>query len=227
MIFLKTKYKENLAGGFSLIELLVVVSIFLIVTTITLFKQSKFSSDILITNTAYEVALSIREAQVLGVGSKQQSGEQRKQAYGVYFSGYEIDKENGQFTQYSESPLSDVYSFFYDAGDDRFIIVGGNNISLTRSQRFRNICAIDTQGEKKCSSDSGPLKALNIAFVKPNLDAKIIGQDSNGEKEEFSSAEIVVESSLGDKCRTITINSVGQIAIKAVEPGTTGCEQNE
>src|SRR6185312_4659547 len=56
--------------GFTLVELRVVVAIFLIITAITLGNQSRFSSDILITNLAYQIALSIREAQVYGIGSK-------------------------------------------------------------------------------------------------------------------------------------------------------------
>lgn len=217
MIF--SKFKNN-NKGFSLIELLVVVSIFLIVTTITLFKQSKFSSDILITNTAYEVALSIREAQVLGVGSKQQSFENRKQAYGIYIPSSSIGQENGEYLQYSESPEDDVYSFFYDSNDDRFNILGGG-IHLTRSQKFKDFCVTNSSNERKCS---GELGALNIAFVKPNLDAKILAKDSSQNIDEYRSVEIVVESSLGDKCRTIDINSVGQIAVRPVTPGTTGCE---
>lgn len=218
MIF-SIKSKKN-SRGFSLIELLVVVSIFLIVTTITLFKQSKFSSDILITNTAYEVALTIREAQVLGVGSKQQSFENRKQAYGVYISSSSVGVENGDYLQYSESPENDVYSFFYDSNNENFQILG-SGIHLTRSQKFKKFCVTNASNETKCSDE---LSALNIAFVKPNLDSKILAKDLNQQTGEYRSAEIVIESSLGDKCRTIDINSVGQIAIRPVTPGTTGCE---
>lgn len=203
--------------GFSLVELLVVVSIFLIITAVTLFKQSKFSSDILITNTAYEVALTIREAQVYGVGSKQ-SGL-GTQGYGVYFSeGFAGD----HYVMYSETPESDnTYEFSYAPADTsgKYTDVRGE-IELGREQTIRDVCGIPTgqsEAQIQCFS-TNDLSSLNIGFVKPNLYAIL-----NGDSGTFERVRIIVASSLGDKCRTVEVNHIGQISVKAVVAGETGC----
>lgn len=54
---------KNKTKGFSLLELLVVISIFTIITTIALFNQGQLNSNVLLTNLAYDVALTVREVQ--------------------------------------------------------------------------------------------------------------------------------------------------------------------
>jgi len=96
--------KENInkfTGGFSLVEMLVVVAIFFTISSVVLFRQSKFSSDISITNAAYDVALVIREAQVYGTGSKQGDDPyNRVKSYGVVFDNSNVSS----FFMYSQSP---------------------------------------------------------------------------------------------------------------------------
>ncbi|HYC34233.1 MAG TPA: type II secretion system protein [Candidatus Paceibacterota bacterium] len=210
-------FRSKKKKGFSLVELLVVVSIFLIITAVTLFKQSKFSSDILITNTAYEVALSIREAQVFGVGSKQ--SDIGTQGYGVYFSeGF----DGAHYIMYSETPNSDgTYEFTYEPADpsEKYTDIKGE-IRLGREQTILDVCGIPNGGDEndmRCFS-TNDLSSLNIGFVKPNLYAIL-----NGDSESFERARIIVASSLGDKCRTVEVNHIGQISVKAIEAGETGC----
>lgn len=220
------KYKKNqnkFQKGFSLVELIVVVSIFIIISTVTLFKQSKFSSDILITNTAYEVALAIREAQVFGSGSKQggDAASNRSKSYGVFFND-----EEKSFLMYAESPtLNDdakVYDSVFDPLDeDKYSVV--DTITLNRDQKINDICGIDLNDEDqfKCLVE-GEIEELNIAFIKPNLNPVIKGK-SGADVTTFDGARIIVQSDLGDKCRTIFINNAGQVSVIAVEPGESGC----
>src|SRR3989344_3869307 len=57
--------------GFTLIELLVVLSIMLVITGVFLVRNQQFNSAILLRSLSYQVALSIRQAQVFGVGVKE------------------------------------------------------------------------------------------------------------------------------------------------------------
>jgi prepilin-type N-terminal cleavage/methylation domain-containing protein len=59
--------------GFSLPELIIVIAIFAIITTIAMFDQARLNSSTLLTNMAYEIALSVREAQVYGIGVRDSS----------------------------------------------------------------------------------------------------------------------------------------------------------
>lgn len=200
------KYKK----GFTLVELLVVTSIFFIITGVVLFRQAKFSSDILITNTAYEVALFIREAQVFGVGSKLATDDTGdalgRVAYGVNINTGDLSS----LTMFSDVPDDGNFDFIYNDEED----VNVNTLSFSREQKISKFCIDDGSGEdQQCSSE---LTELNIAFIKPDLNAQINASDGFNTVS-GSSATIYVISSLKDKCRKVVVNSVGQIAVEVAE----------
>lgn len=56
--------------GFTLVELLICVAIFVVITSVAVWNNNAFNSSILLTDLAYEVALSVRQAQVYGITVK-------------------------------------------------------------------------------------------------------------------------------------------------------------
>lgn len=72
--------------GFSLVELLVVIAIFTLMTGFVAVKYGNFSRQMLVQNLAYDIALTIREAQSYGVSVSDigQAGNFNA-AYGVSF----------------------------------------------------------------------------------------------------------------------------------------------
>jgi prepilin-type N-terminal cleavage/methylation domain-containing protein len=62
--------KNNNDSGFTLVELMVVVGIITVISALSIFNSSKLNSGVLLSNTAYEVGLIIRDAQVSGLGAK-------------------------------------------------------------------------------------------------------------------------------------------------------------
>ena len=54
--------------GFTLIELLVVLGIVVTITSVVLTSQSSFNKTLVLANTAYDVALSLRSAAMYGLG---------------------------------------------------------------------------------------------------------------------------------------------------------------
>ncbi len=183
--------------GFSLVEMIVVVAIIIVITSVLLFKQSKFSSDILVTNAAYEIALSIREAQVYGISSKQGTGGTNSNVgYGVYLNS----APSSSFIIYSDSDQN--YPFNFNAGNpSEYTTV--ETPTLTQGQTIKRFCLIGGS-----CSDTG-LAAINIGFIKPNPEALI--HDNSATK--FAGAIIVVSSSIGDKCRVVRVTSIGQISV--------------
>ncbi len=216
-------HKNNFKKGFSLVELLVVMAIFLIIVGIVLTKQSKFSSDILITNLAYDVALTIRQAQVYGIGSKAVNVSTFRAGYGVHFDPIAAADS---FFVFADSALGDTgvddadFDYVYTAPPDGTDIIV-NPITLNRGQKIHDLC-VRSGGNTSCwSNDKSQDFQLDITFVKPNPDAHI---RLNENLTEYDQAIIKVESSLGDKCRNVVVGSSGQISVEAIDPANpTGC----
>src|SRR5690606_22058130 len=77
------KFIKNNNKGFTLIELIVVIAIFGILSLIVLFNSSNFKSRTTLDNLAQDMALTIRKVQVFAVGVKG-----TLVAYNPYFPGY-------------------------------------------------------------------------------------------------------------------------------------------
>lgn len=222
-----SKLQKNIypKKGFSLIELMVVVAIFLIITAITLNKQSKFSSDILITNLAYQLALSIREAQVYGIGSKQGESNNFKIGYGIHLQAPgDISQKSVSYNIFADKTDTGI-QFIYEPGSDLDIDL----VNITQGQKIRNFCGYyPVSGNWECWQSDGVASSrfdLNIVFIKPDPEAHIFG-GYNESYFEYTEAVIVVESALGNKCRTVRVTGAGQISVDPYQASdnTFGCE---
>ena len=65
------KQKINKKAGFTLVELLVTISIFVILTGVVLFNSNSFDSTVLLNNFGYDIALTIKQAQSFGVNVRE------------------------------------------------------------------------------------------------------------------------------------------------------------
>ncbi len=219
----KSEKKEE-RRGFSLVELMVVVAIFLIITAITLGRQSKFSSDILITNLAYQIALSIREAQVYGIGSKQSSDNAFKVGYGIHIGApADLTQKPTSYNVYADRTDQGT-QFVYEPGFDQDIDL----VSITQGQRIHNFCGHDPRTDVwNCWDDAGTPSHfdLNIVFIKPDPESHIWG-GYGSVYNEYDQAIIVVESALGDKCRVVRVTEAGQIAVDPTDSSdaSNGCD---
>ena len=201
------RHSSILNKGFSLVELLVVLSIFLIITSVVLFNQNKFSSDISITNVAYSIALEIRQAQVSGILVGQGRDDFDK-AFGVHFM-----IENNQIVFQNFKDYDDKLN--YDLGE------GGASQQLSEGNIILSVCTYTSateQSGKKClapttSSTSGVLTAVDIMYKRPEPSAIIIDTSSANANDRRKRVEVIVQSSLGDRTRTIKAYNTGQISV--------------
>lgn len=150
--FLK-KIKEE--KGFSLIELIVVVAIITLLTSATLFSHSRFSGGVTLESLAYEIALTVRQAQFFGINVRNVGGV-FDAGYGVYF-----DKNN---------PTS--FILFADTNDDRFYSGPSEIIevyTITRGNQIKYLCV-----DSECvNPEVSIVEGLQITFVRPEPDAVI------------------------------------------------------
>jgi len=213
MTFLKTiNYKlsiKNSSSGFSLIELLVVLAIFSVITAVVLVQGSRFDSSILLTNLAYETALTVREAQVYGISVKGEniaSSLAFQHAYGVYFNSLD-DKSITSFADRNDNQI-------YDSGDS---VCGGASsecldiLKISRGNHISKICATSTgvSATTYCSDTDSSFNDLSLTFKRPDPDAII----KNG-LGTFKNVSIYLTSADGASSRILKVESTGQISVE-------------
>ncbi len=185
------------ARGFTIVELMVTVGIFAIITSVLLVRNSKFDDETLLQAAAYEVALSVRQAQNYGINVQGQGGYFDK-PYGIYF-------ETGAVS----------YVLFTDTDDDGYYnSQGGEELqtfTLGRGFQIAQVCITDGV------CDAGVTSA-SIVFRRPEPEAIIMLSD--GTTHPFLT--VVLSSPRGGE-RYIVVRQTGQIAVtKAIEQATDG-----
>jgi Tfp pilus assembly protein FimT len=183
------------ARAFTLVELLVSVGIFALMTALVVAKYGSFNNGVLLTNTAYDVALAIRTAQTYGLGVKSTgSGTLYDSGYGVYFNT--STGSNQTIILFSDLDKDSLY----DIGTDGIV----NQYTIKQGAIISKVCSgVD------CSTDASPLA---ITFKRPNPDA-IICFGTSPCNSPSTYAEITITSAGGDT-RIITVRGNGQISVK-------------
>lgn len=181
--------------GFTLVELMVSISIFAVITAVVLIRNNEFNSGILFSNLVYEIALSIREMQTYGITVRASDAGTFKNGYGVYFDTVNTPNSFVQFID--QEPGDRLYSESEKL--TRFNLKPGNSI------------------EKLCDLTSGscsPVSSLAITFMRPEPDARITYSGYSGAP--ITKAGIVIKSpgttDVVRKC--IVVTGVGQISVQ-------------
>jgi prepilin-type N-terminal cleavage/methylation domain-containing protein len=194
---------KRIARAFTLIELMVVVSIFLVITGVILANHSRFNSSVLLGSLAYNIALSIREAQVYGL-SVQTYNTNFQVGYGVDISvaapnSYVLFADTNANKHY-EAPTTPP-----TAGTDSVV----QTYAVGAGHTIKRFCGTYSTGVTQCSDDTAnPIDHLDIVFFRPNPDANISSENPGF----YSSGKIVVASPSGET-RSITIQSTGQVSV--------------
>ncbi|MDO8523864.1 MAG: prepilin-type N-terminal cleavage/methylation domain-containing protein [bacterium] len=189
------RLKESKAlAAFTLIELLVVMFIFTIISGVILANHSRFNSSVLLGSLAYNMALSVRQAQVYGL-SVQTFGANFKVGYGVHFSA------------------PDSYIFFADTNATKRYEDGVDSIlqtySVGRGHTLTRFCGVLERGSQECSDDSGsPITHLDVVFFRPDPDANISSENPG-----YYSRGVITVASPSGETRTVTVESTGQISV--------------
>ncbi|MDO8552391.1 MAG: prepilin-type N-terminal cleavage/methylation domain-containing protein [bacterium] len=206
----------NLHRGFTLIELLVVVAIITVVTGVVLTSNSKYGGSVLLQNLAYDIALSIRQAQVYGI-SVRGFGETNTftSGYGMHFAISENDNTH--------------YELFADKNGDGLFSDASENVDpspyiIGRGYYIYKLCF--PAGEEvaansyDCISDPNKLtNQIDILFRRPEPDACISkGGDSafnaNGNcTGGQASTRVILASPRGDLL-SVVVEATGQIAVQ-------------
>lgn len=194
--------------GFTLVELLVTLSLFVILTTIVLFSQSKFNGSILLTNLAYDVALTVRQAQTYGVNVRETPKGSFDKAYGIYF---DTKKDNKKFILFVEDSKDDGrYNGNTDCKSSADLCLNGYNIKRGNYIKDLQVTSPNCNPDTECS-----VEELNITFRRPDPDARFKAKKNTGDYfENITEAKIIISSADGSNSRNVLVKSTGQISIE-------------
>lgn len=191
--------------GFSLTELIVVVAIFIILTSVVLINQNRFSSTISIQNLAYQISLTIRQAQVYGLsvrGSKVGSVSTFDTAFGIQFN--------------SATPTQ--FIFFADLNKDKKYILADDGLPISTftldSGSIKDVCTTSAL-IIHCFGSTGTNKitTADIIFQRPNPEAIISDDLSLVGDPGKSQIQITLQSAIKDKVQNIFVTRPGQIYV--------------
>ena len=216
MFFYKDKKNLSRKSGFTLIELMVVLVVFVALTGIMISSQSKFDGTILLNNLAYDIALSIREAQTYGVNVKEFSAGLTSK-----FSGYGI--------RFDPAVDNKHYILFSDVNDNNYFDIPNSNpicpkgdpecvkkYTLTRGSFIQSVCVGLSESTCDTQYDVNLDKSISIIFRRPNPDAIITigaGGEMSCSGHRCQIAKIII-SSANNATTSIVVTALGDIYVK-------------
>jgi Tfp pilus assembly protein FimT len=201
------KYKfsnqhSNLRQAFTLVELIVSVGIFAMMTALIVAKYGNFNQSVLLTNLAYDVALTIRTAQTYGLSVKNidPSTAEFSYAYGVYLSSVTSSNKNKDIIFFVDRNPNGKY----DANRNPTELI--STYAIKRGAVIKGVCA---------SAGCTPItdSYIDITFKRPDPNAMISLTDDNDLTTKITYAEITVKGTDGST-RVITVRENGQITVK-------------
>ncbi len=196
---MKRTPKPSKNSGFTLLEMLIVIIIVSILLVVVLFNYRGVESKSILRNIAYEVALTVREAQSYGLGVKKYApGGDVSASQGVFDKSYGVHVNDGV------DEAQSVY-LFSDSDDDGICddCTSGTcpgtgecrqALQLHSGAEIQNIClrglthGFEDDAEElvnsasvteKCSEDSDFYSAA-VRFKRPNPDAIFTAGDDEG-----------------------------------------------
>lgn len=193
------------SAGFTLIELLVVLAIITAVTGVALSSESSFNKTLVLANTAYDIALTLRSAASFGTNSRAFSTRSNV-GYGVHF---QQGTQNSFILFADTSPGIDPSCTRPDCrGGDKLY---SNDDAIVQTYTLGNDVLITdfcTSSDRSRCVSTGDLNSLDIVFARPNPDAFIRANSSSFNS--YTAACIVISSKRGGS-RFISVEASGNI----------------
>jgi type II secretory pathway pseudopilin PulG len=211
-----SRYFENKFGinkrGFTLIEMLVSLGIAMLILTVLVLNQSKYTEMASLTAASDDLSLAVTQAQVYGISVREISpgAQDFSAAYGV---GVNL----------LGSGANNIYIFFADRNaNQRYdgswtCPVEGGTECLERTpfsggNYVDSLCVVRTNGADQC----GSIGRVDISFLRPDPEARIRFQNQGGESYDPPSVKgvrINLKSPSG-LTRSVVIYITGQVSVQ-------------
>lgn len=198
-------------AGFSVLELIVALAIFVMITATLLFNYNSFNKRITLDTLAHQVAQWVRGAQVSAMSVK------RSRADTGVFPGYGL---------HFDMTKPGLFVYFADLNGNKVYDAGGTcgsalsecelEIPILQGNRLYSLCG-DLPSGGITTSQCGALgtsQTFDILFVRPDPDAIIQGDLNGGAfPTPYSRAEVTVISPKNYQ-RTVAVWTTGQVSVR-------------
>ena len=199
--------------GFTIIELVISVAIFVSMTALVVAKYSTFNSSTFLTDTAYDTALVIRLAQTYGLSVKNSAAAGGTANFGT---PYGIDFDTGADACGGSTSNPTTFTMFADSNPSTADgLCGASDTSInsyTISQGGQIIALCAGSDSANCRTSGQSMNRLDISFVRPDPSAIICGTKSGVSACTYPYAEVTLQGTDGTT-RIISIRQNGQISI--------------
>lgn len=197
--------------GFTLIELIVSLAIFTLITSMVLYNYRGFNNDIVVSNLAYEVALEIRTAQVYGL-SVLGSNNAFDAGYGVHFQTISDNVNDPNFYLFVDSDNNKVLSNFNSTCLSSVDPECLEKVSLQESVAISSFCLVPDNTTDCPANHQGD--SLDITFKRPDPDAiSTFTFGPSSQPNDYKNARIDLIASDG-KTKSIIVDQSGQISVQ-------------
>ncbi len=212
-----------MSAGFTIVELVVVAAIIAVLSIVVILGQSSFSRTILLSTTAADIALTLRNAQIYGIGSR---------TIGVVSNaGYGLDFDSaapGSFVFFADTdpaaacvrPNCTPGNGYFISGADSLV----QTFTLNNRMEISNFCAFTLMPATSYCKTGGAnsTQHLSIVFTRPNTTAVFgVGNVGAGATTTggvpFTVACVKVSSPEG-ATRSLFVNQVGEISATSTCP---------
>ena len=197
---------RSLRKGFTLIELLVVTAILIIITGIVLANNRRFGGVILLENLGYDIALSIREAQVYGISVRQFGSGNFDVGYGMHF----LISSPATYVLFADAITKNG---LYDGCPSEVSCELVESTDIQRGYFIAGLCVPAGADADSCTRVS----RADIVFKRPEPDACISKDGISAVTGNYictgaqESVRIIVESPRGDRM-SVVVEATGQIS---------------
>ncbi len=193
--------------GFTLLELIVSLAIFTLLTTTLLVKNAQYKGTTVITNLAYEMALTIRQAQVYGINVRQFDSSIFTGAYGVHFT-----RAGNETTEYNPRTIFRIFADKNGDGHYTDLREDVEKITLRNGNIVYQYCVLmDT--DRYCP-ESNVNGSFDIMFKRPSPEAKFYLPGQLFSSDTITGAQIYLLAPQGI-CRRIDVSKTGQISVSS------------